>query len=126
MPQLLSRKSGNTFKYSMAITYFMRAPTVSIIGALQGLKVVVHVLNKFGAGQKKWSTYLYIISGRDRKSGGAIALFRWAPLVSILQRRNHFGFILFFSILPQKLTRESFKTRIIFKIQKIITCFICN
>ena len=35
------------------------------------------------AGQKKWSTYIYIISGRCRKSGGAIALValvRWAPL----------------------------------------------
>ena len=53
------------------------------IGAHRGLKVVVHVLNKFGAGQKKWSTYIYIISGRGRKSGGAIALaalVRWAPL----------------------------------------------
>ena len=53
------------------------------IGAHRGLKVVVHVLNKFGAGQKKWSTYIYIISGRGRKSGGAIALValvRWVPL----------------------------------------------
>ena len=44
---------------------------------------MVHVLNKFGAGQKKWSTYIYIISGQGRKSGGAIALaalVRWAPL----------------------------------------------
>ena len=55
-----------------------------IIGAHRGLKVVVHILNMFGAGQKKWSTYIYIISGRGRKSGGAIALValvRWAPLV---------------------------------------------
>ena len=92
MPQLLSRKSGNTFKYSMAITYFMRAPTVSIIGAHRGLKVVVHVLNKFGAGQKKWSTYLFIISGRGRKSGGAIALValaRWAPLGIFVFRISH-------------------------------------
>ena len=84
MPQLLSRKSGNTFKYSMAITYFMRAPTVSIIGAHRGLKVVVHVLNRFWVGQKKWSTYIHIISGWGRKSGGAIALValvRWAPLI---------------------------------------------
>ena len=54
------------------------------IGAHRGLKVVVHILNKFGAGQKKWSTYIYIISGRGRKSGGAIALValvRWAPLL---------------------------------------------
>ena len=54
------------------------------IGAHRGLKVVVHILNMFGAGQKKWSTYIYIISGRGRKSGGAIALVvlvRWAPLL---------------------------------------------
>ena len=50
------------------------------IGAHQELKVAVHVLNKFGVGQKKWSTYIYIISGQGRKSGGAIALVRWAPL----------------------------------------------
>ena len=53
------------------------------IGAHRGLKVVVHVLNKFWVGQKKWSTYIHIISGRGRKSGGAIALValvRWAPL----------------------------------------------
>ena len=30
------------------------------IGAHRGLKVVVHILNKFGTGQKKWSTYIYI------------------------------------------------------------------
>ena len=54
-----------------------------IIGAHRGLKVVVHVLNKFWVGQKKWSTYIHIISGQGRKSGGAIALValaRWAPL----------------------------------------------
>ena len=48
--------------------------------------MVVRVLNKFGAGQKKWSTYLYIISGLGRKSGGAIALValvRWAPLMTL-------------------------------------------
>ena len=50
------------------------------IGAQRSLKVVVHLLNMFRAGQKKWSTYIYIISGRGRKSGGAIALVRWAPL----------------------------------------------
>ena len=36
-----------------------------------------------GAGQKKLSTYIYIISGWGRKSGAAIALValvRWAPL----------------------------------------------
>ena len=45
--------------------------------------MLVQVLNKFGTGQKKWSTYIYIISGWGRKSGGAIALValvRWAPL----------------------------------------------
>ena len=35
------------------------------------LKVVVHILNKFGAGQTKWSTFIYIILGWGRKSGGA-------------------------------------------------------
>ena len=37
------------------------------------LKVVVHVLNKFGAGQTKWSTFMYMILGPGRKSGGASA-----------------------------------------------------
>ena len=42
-----------------------------INGANRGLKLVVHILNKFGAGQTKWSTFMYIISGWGRKSGGA-------------------------------------------------------
>ena len=40
---------------------------------IRDIKVVVHKLNKFGAGQKKLSNYMYIISGQGRKSGGAPA-----------------------------------------------------
>ena len=42
-------------------------------GANRGIKAAVHILNKFGAGQKMLSTYMYIISGQGRKSGGAPA-----------------------------------------------------
>ena len=42
-------------------------------GANRGLKVVVHLLNKFGVGQTKWSTFMYTILGQGRKSGGARA-----------------------------------------------------
>ena len=34
---------------------------------------MVHVLNKSGAGQTKWSIFMFIISGQGRKSGGACA-----------------------------------------------------
>ena len=40
---------------------------------IRDIKAVVHILNKFGAGQKKLSNYMYIISGQGRKSGGAPA-----------------------------------------------------
>ena len=44
-----------------------------INGTNRGLKVVVHVLNKSGAGQIKWSIFMFIFSGQGRKSGGACA-----------------------------------------------------
>ena len=34
---------------------------------------MVHVLNKSGAGQTKWSIFMFIISGQGRKRGGACA-----------------------------------------------------
>ena len=40
---------------------------------IRDIKAVVHILNKFRAGQKKLSNYTYIISGQGRKSGGAPA-----------------------------------------------------
>ena len=44
-----------------------------INGTNRGLKVAVHVLNKSGAGQTKWSIFMFIISGQGRKRGGACA-----------------------------------------------------
>ena len=52
-------------------------------GANRGLNVVVHVLNKFWAGQTKWSTFMYIISGRGRKSGVARATEATASLAPL-------------------------------------------
>ena len=54
-------------------TYFkIHISTFDIFnGANRALKAVVQVLNKFEAGQL--STYMYIILGQGRKSGGAHA-----------------------------------------------------
>ena len=76
------KKGKNEIVVGFTVQAYFLIPTLAPI-AHRGLKVLVHVLNKFRAGQKKWSTYIHIISGRGRKSGGAIALValvRWAPL----------------------------------------------
>ena len=54
-----------------------------INGTNRGLKVVVHVLNKSGAGQTKWSIFMFIISGQGRKSGVARATEATASLVPL-------------------------------------------
>ena len=53
-------------------------------GANRGLKVVVHLLNKFGVGQTKWSTFMYTILGRGRKSGVARATGATASFAPML------------------------------------------
>ena len=52
-------------------------------GANRGIKAVLHVVNKFGVGQNNVSTFMYIISGRGRKSGVARATEATASLAPL-------------------------------------------
>ena len=59
-------------------------------GANRGSKAVMHILNKFGVGQKKWRTYIYIILGPGRKSCGARALEASPSLVPFKMSNHHY------------------------------------
>ena len=47
-------------------------------------------MNKFGAGQKKWSIYIYKF-GRGRKSGGARATVATASLAPLQMHVPQYG-----------------------------------